>query len=68
MAMVSQGKSKSGSLRCYLPLTTNSMEKTKVQFILSREIDDHRILQSEWTRGMPGHTQLKVVVSNTTFP
>ena len=34
---------------------------------LSRDIDDQRIMQCDWRRGTTGHTQLKVVVSNSTF-
>ena len=59
---------KTGSLRCYVPLMTNSMhERLSYQWILSRVIDNQRILQSDWTRGTPGHTQPKVVVLDATF-
>ena len=59
---------KTGSLRCYVPLMTNSMHKRlSYQWILSRVIDNQRILQSDWTRGTPGHTQPKVVVLDATF-
>ena len=35
--------------------------------ILSRDIDDQRILQSGSTRGTTGHTQPNVVVSDAAF-
>ena len=43
-------------------------QKVKYQLTLSRNIDDKRTLQSDWTRGTAGHTELKVVVSDATFP
>ena len=36
-------------------------------WISSRDIDDQRILQSDWMRDQTGHTQTKVVVSDTNF-
>ena len=59
---------KSNSLRCYLPLMTNSIKKLKNQMILFKEIVDQRILQSNLPRSLTDHTQLKVVVSNAAFP
>ena len=38
------------------------------QLIHSRDIDEQRILESNWIRGTPGLTQTKVVVSDVTFP
>ena len=35
--------------------------------IPSRDIDDQRILQSDWPRDTTGHTQSRVVNSDTTF-
>ena len=58
---------KSDSLRCYLPLMTNSIKKLRNQMILFKEIVDQRILQSNLTSGLTDHTQSKVVVSNTTW-
>ena len=43
-------------------LKTNSMQKLRYQLILSKDIDDQKILQSDWTRGTTGHTQPKEVV------
>ena len=57
----------SGSLRCYPPLISISMQKknkTRYQLILSRNTDDKRILQSNWTRDTTGNTQPTVVVSH----
>ena len=57
------------SLRCCFPLMTNFMQKKlRDQLIFSREIDDRNILQYDWMRGITGHTQPKVVVSDGTFP
>ena len=53
------------SIRCYLSSMTNSMQKAKSHLILSRYSDDKWILQSDWTRGTTGHTQL--VVLDATF-
>ena len=36
-------------------------------FIFSKDIDDQRILQSDWKRNTTGHTQPKVVVSDAAF-
>ena len=33
----------------------------------SKDIDDQRTLESNWTRGKSGHTQSKLIVSDTTF-
>ena len=46
----------------------NFIKKKKYQLILCRDIHNQRILQSDWIRGTPGHTQQKVVVSDATFP
>ena len=35
--------------------------------ILSKDIDDHRILQPDWTRGTTDYTQPKVVVPDANF-
>ena len=35
--------------------------------IFSKNIDDQRILKSDWTRGTTGHIQQKVVVTDATF-
>ena len=59
---------KSDSLQSYLPLMTNSIKKLRNQMILFKEIVDQKILQSYLTRSLTDHTQLKVVVSNATFP
>ena len=40
----------------------------RYKLIPSKDIDEQRILQSDWIRGTPGHTQSKVVVSYATFP
>ena len=60
---------KSGSLRCCLPLMSNSMQKKKLRYhsFLSRDFDDQRILQSEWTRGITGHFQPKEKVPDATL-
>ena len=44
-----------------------SMQKNlRYQLIPSRDNDDQRIMQSDWTRDTPDHTQPKAVVSNAT--
>ena len=44
-------QTKSGSLRCYLFLVTNSMQKLlRYGLIPSRDIHDQTILQSDWIR------------------
>ena len=44
------------------------MSQQRNQLISSRNTDDQRILESDWTRGTPGHTQPRVEVLCTTFP
>ena len=34
-----------------------TLVKQRCEFIISRDIDDQRILESNWTRGLPGQTQ-----------
>ena len=46
----------SGSPRCYLRLITISMKKNQDHLIHSTDIDDQRILKSDWMRGTTGHT------------
>ena len=36
--------------------------------VLSSDIVDQRILQSDWMKGPTGHMQPKVVVSDAAFP
>ena len=36
--------------------------------VLSSDIVDQRILQSDWTSGTPGHIEPRVLVSDDTFP
>ena len=40
----------------------------RYQLIPFRYIDDQRIMQYDWTRDKPAHTQQKIRVSHTTFP
>ena len=40
----------------------------RYRLIPSRDIDDQRILQSDWTGDTTENTQPKVVVSSATFP
>ena len=42
-------------------------EKLRHKLTLSQDIDDQRILQSDWTRCTSGHIQQKVVVLDPTF-
>ena len=42
--------------------------KKRRTLILSRHIDDHRILQSDWMKKTTDHTQPKVVVLDATLP
>ena len=62
-------QTKSGSGRHFLPLMTNDYLHAKLRYhlALSPNIDDQRILQTDWTRGTTGHTQPKVLVSGPTF-
>ena len=43
-------------------------KKIKYQLILFTEIDDERILLSDWMRNKHGNNQTKVVFSDATFP
>ena len=48
---------------------TNLMhKKLRYQLIFSRDIVHQKILRSDWARATTGHIQLKVVVSDATFP
>ena len=38
------------------------------RLVPSRDINDQRIRQFDWTRGTTSHTQPKVVVTDSTFP
>ena len=44
------------------------MVRQRYQPIPSRDIDDQRILGSDWPKGKPGHTQPRLVILNVTFP
>ena len=44
------------------------MLRQRYELIPYRDIDDQRILESNWTHGTPGLTQTKVVVSYATIP
>ena len=44
------------------------MARQRYQLITSRDFDDQRIPESDWTRGTPDHTQPRVVVLDATFP
>ena len=49
---------KSGSLKCYLTLMTHCMhKKLKHKVILSQDIDNQRIIQSDCMKGKPGNIQ-----------
>ena len=50
----------------WLPLCKTSLISI-CYFHISVDLIDQRILQSDWTRGKPGHTQLKLVVSDSAF-
>ena len=45
-----------------------TMVRQRHQLIPSRDIDDQRILEFNWTKGTLGHTQSRMVVSDATFP
>ena len=52
-----------------LPFLDNSLNaKQTKRSILSRDINNHGILQSHWKRSKTGHTQQNVLVSVATFP
>ena len=42
------------------------MQKKKDHLTLSTDIDDHRILYSDWTKDTPSHNQTKKLVSHAT--
>ena len=43
--------------------------KIKIHYLIpSTNIDDQRIMQPDWMRGMPSYIQPKVGVSVATFP
>ena len=44
------------------------VKKLRYPFTFYRDINDQRILQSDWTRDTASHTQPKVVFSDATFP
>ena len=44
-----------------------NVKHLRLHLIPSRDLDDKRILQSDWTRDTSCHTQLKVVVSDANF-
>ena len=43
-------------------------KKLRNYLILSRDFNDQRILQSDWTRALSGHTHSRVIVSDLTLP
>ena len=51
----------------WLPPCKKSYFLKNVWLMPSRDIDDQRILQYDWTRHTTGHIQPKVVVSNPSF-
>ena len=53
-----QTQPKHHSHRCYLPLMTISTQKKTKGTWFFPDIDDQRILQSDWMRGTPGYIQL----------
>ena len=57
-------EARSNNTKSYLLLMMNSKQKNYVHI----QIHDERILQSDQTRGTTGHTQTKVVASDTNFP
>lgn len=44
------------------------MDRKKYQSFTSRNIDDQRILGSDSSKGIPGHTQPRLVVLSAIFP
>ena len=42
------------------------MQKKKDHLTLSTDIDDHRILYSDWIKDTPSHNQTKKLVSHAT--
>ena len=44
------------------------MGRKKYQSFTSRNIDDQRILESDSSKGIPGHTQPRLVVLSAIFP
>ena len=53
-----------------LPSLDDQLHAIELRYylILSRDIDDQRILQSAWKRDTTDHNQPKVVFSDATFP
>ena len=49
-------------------LRQNDNSQTKVPLILSREIDNQKMLQPDWIKDTVGYNQPKVIVSDATFP
>ena len=45
----------------------SSQKNLRYPLIPSRDIDDQRLLQSDWTRGTTGYTQPKMIVRDATF-
>ena len=45
-----------------------TMVRQRHQLIPSRDIDDQRILGSNWTKDTLGHIQSRMVVLDATFP
>ena len=45
-----------------------TLARQRYQLIPSRNTDGQKILESDWTRGTPGHTQPKMAVLDATFP
>ena len=60
---------KTGTLRCCLPWwLIVCIRNLRYQLTISKYIIDQRILEQDWTRGTPGHTQPKVVLSHPSSP
>ena len=53
---------------CYLSLMIIHVKSLKDQLILSRDIDNQRIWQSDWMGVTTGRTQPNAEVSQATFP
>ena len=60
---------KTGGLTCYIPLISirKKISTQRYHLLFLIDIDDQRILQSDWTRGTSGHDQRNVLVPDTTF-
>ena len=59
--------SKSGSNRSTFPWWLSQWKKLRYQLTLSKNIDDQKVLESDWTRNTTSHTKPKVVVSDFPF-